>query len=252
MKLSATAAGLAACLVLAAPAAADGLMPHHATYEMSIAQPEGVVLNEGDFIINATTDCNMWNMSSVMTLDFDMGGQNIFVASTMVAQEAYDGSSITYQTAVAGPQGGHEVSATGSHDDGEIVVTDAAGTRAVAIDDDVLLPTAATLEMVERLRDGETAFTIKTWAAQGAHDVTENKIEVLENEPDLDGLPDGDYLDGEVWVIRLTQGEGETASEAIMQVHESGVTSRLVVGVGPVLFEGKLIAFENFSYVDCD
>jgi hypothetical protein len=93
---------------------------------------------------------------------------------------------------------------------------------------------------VDQLEAGKTDFTIKAVELSSPDGVAESHFEVLSQSPfsprrlpaDSAGL-----LKGKFWLVRATIQSSRGSEEIMMQVHDSGVTSRILVTVSGIAME---------------
>ncbi len=251
------AAMLLAAMLVAAPAAAQ-LKPHMASYGAVLKNVPAGVEGSGSITVSTMLRCRSWHYGQSTSLVISAGGRPaVAMAIGLQGEEAADGRSMSYrsQTALNGQRSDIEGkgSAAGPGQAGRIEIVQDGVARTVALPDGAFFMVAGAARMLEELRAGRTPFKIRAFDPVSTQQVLEQGYSIVPSPFADTKLPAdaGGLLAGRSWVVRSVGAVGGQTLETVLQVHESGVVSRVLQTVGGIAVEFTLQHLQPLPAVPC-
>lgn len=112
---------------------------------------------------------------------------------------------------------------------------------------------AATKKILAELKAGKKSFTVKVYDSAVTHAVVEQTYEIVPSPFSNVALPDdpSGMLNGKNWVLKYVATVNGQPSETFLQIHESGVSSRVLQSIGGIQIEFTLKSLQGFPAIGC-
>lgn len=251
---------LVVAMILALPGAAGAaeLKPHMAMYKAALnGAPAGVTV-DGQIITSLIQRCKIWDVRQSMNLTVGANGRTAMVmVMGQEGEESVDGKSMTAKTQLV--VNGQDVRTTdkaataGLGKAGKVEVEQGGQRATVEIPDGGYFFAGAVNRMLSELRDGKKSFTLKVYDSAITHAVAEQKYEIAPSPFSAAALPadPSGLLKGKSWVMKYSATVNGQPSETFVQLHESGVSSRILQNMGGIQIEFTLQSLQGFPASGC-
>jgi hypothetical protein len=245
-------------LTVPASVGAGELKPHMAMYGASLKGAPAGVTAEGQIIISLIQRCKIWDVRQSMNLIVGANGRTALVmVMGQEGEESIDGKSMTAKTQLA--VNGKDMRSTdkattaGLGKAGKVDVEQGGARSTVELPDGSYFFAGAANRMVNELGDGKKAFTLKVYDSAITHAISEQKYELVPSPFSNAALPadPGGLLKGKSWVVKYSTTINGQPSETFVQVHESGVSSRIMQNIGGIQIEFTLQSLQGFPVIGC-
>jgi len=238
-----------------APASAEDLVAHHATYVLSLApnsRNSQITGADGILVYDLKKTCDGWatdlKLKFVMSLD---DGDTRGIETSQVTWEANDGSS--YRYSIKNGTGGQAGQLRG-----EAQVDVAAGGKATAtadlparseakLPDGTLFPTRHTRELLKKAAEGENVFTAEFFDGSASTEAMQASAVIGAGEKDWSGLSKPfPELKGKVsYPIGLAfylsdSSDAVPDNEQVLRLYENGVLGAMSFSYGNIKIRAVL------------
>lgn len=249
---------VAVFLILPGMAGAAELKPHKATLKVTLKGAPGGAKAEGSSVMSIMQRCKTWDVRQSMNLTIEAKGRpGLVMVLNQESAEAIDGKSLNAKTlmTVNGQQirSTDKGTAAGLGKAGKVEVDRAGMRETVELPDGAYFHAAGTNRIVRELADGKKAFTVKTYDSAAAHAVSEQAYAVVPSPFTAAALPAdaSGLLKGQSWVVKVTSSFNGRPSEIFLQIHESGVVSRMLQSVSGMQVEFTLDTLQSLPATGC-
>ena len=241
---------------------ATEIAPHGATYNLVLRKtglPERVTGSSGKLLIRVERICEGWRIGT--RLDFQAklaNGETFHVEIVNGIEESTEGDLLSFSTLTrlngevqSATKGAAE---TGPEEGGRAIFT--SPTRSEApLRKGTLFPAAAARELLEKLVAGRTQVQrlIFDGSAPGPYEVLDT---VARGRLAPGGAPTGDgaLLNTPSWRLQSlwTRDDGREKIQALeVQLHSNGVTSRMIIDLGAMTLDARLVEIQRLPQPDC-
>jgi hypothetical protein len=247
-----------AVLTLPASAGAGELKSHMAMYKATLKGAPAGVTADGQIILSVMQRCKIWDFRQSMNLVVNANGKTaMLMVLGQEGEESIDGKALTSKSMLA--VNGQQMQTTdkgttaGLGKAGKVEVEQGGARKTVTIPDGGYFFAGATNKMLAELDAGKKSFVIMVYDPMITHDVAEQTYAVTPSPFSDAPLPadPGTLLKGKSWAVKSTMMVNGRPSETFVQVHESGVSSRILQNIGGIQIEFTLQSLQGFPAIGC-
>lgn len=258
MKRLARALVFVAVLGMPGAAGAADLKSHMAMYQATLKGAPANVTANGQIALSAVLRCKTWNFGQSMNLGIDANGKSAFLMVVgQEGEESSDGKSMTHKTMLM--INGQRIETKGKGTTaglgkaGKVEIEQGGVVRTVEIAAGTYFVAGAMGRMIAELSAGKKSFAIKAYDPATTYQVLDQTYTVVPSPFSAKPLPDdpNGLLAGKSWIVKSTVSVGGQTSETVLQVHASGVTSRILQNIGGVEVEFTLDNLIGFPPIGC-
>jgi len=234
------------------------LIGSYVDYQVDVQNLPAGTTADGTWQIGMAPLCKQWKINQIVNLNVRAGKNAVSIVLVQQGDESADGLTGNYsmQMSANGQQVQINQSVTfpAKGQPGKMNIAVGPNTTATDIPPDVKLVAAGTQYMLDQLSAGKTDFSVKLVEPSSPNGVVEARVEVLPNSPFSDKKLPADTsgaLKGKSWFIKMTVTSSGQAQELKMQLHESGVTSRILANISGVQMEMTARSITIFPKPNC-
>ncbi len=255
-----SAAGLLAATWFAAPmpASAADLVGHYLDYQVEFRNLPAGAKTDGTWQSSAVAICKMWKTSQLAALSISVGSKSVSLVIVQQSDEAADGltGNYTVQATANGQKNDIRAGVTfpAKGQPGKMDLTSGGNTVTKAIPAGVLMQAAFLQSMLDQLSSGKTEFTLQSIEPLTDTGYEEVHVEVLPNSPfGATPLPadTSGALKGKVWFLKATHKSDGNTQDVMLQMHESGVVSRILANISGIQLEMTVRSVTVFPKPGC-
>ncbi len=243
-------------LGLLTPAGAADLKGHIAVYKLTVSHPG--VEADGQLLISAHRACKTWSVNQTSSLELGSGGRTLLVmVQQHQSQESTDGRSMTSKSEAIFNGQKAEVSSVGTAAGlgkaGKVEVEQGGAKRTVTLPDGAYFGLGASARLIDELKSGKQKFSITGFDQVTTNEVLTQNYEVVASPFTQDKLPGehGGLLDGKSWNVKTSFEVRGAPQTVFTTVHESGVTSRMLLTLDKVKIEYTLTEVQPLPASPC-
>lgn len=220
------------------------LMGSYVDYQVELKNLPSGAKGEGLWQISLTPLCRQLKLTQLVNLSVEMGKNRIYIVMVQEGDESADGLAGNYkmQLTANGQKADliQSVTFAGKNQPGKMNLTVGKTTTTKDVPAGVMLVGAATHHMIDQLLAGKTDFAMKIIEPTAPDGVVEMRVEVLPTSPFSDKPLPADTsgaLKGKSWFTKATITAGGASQEMKFQIHETGVTSRILANMSGIEME---------------
>jgi len=243
-------------LGISTPAGAADLKGHIAVYKLTVNHPG--VEADGQLLISAHRACKTWSVNQTSSLELGSGGRMVLVLIQQhQSQESTDGRSMTAKSEAIFNDTKAEISSVGTAAGlgkaGKVEVEQAGAKRTVTLPDGAYFGLGASARMIDELKSGKQKFAVTGFDQVTTSELLTQNYEVVASPFTQDTLPGdhGGLLDGKSWNLKSSFDVRGVPQTVFVTVHESGVTSRLLLTLDKIKVEYTLTEVQPLPASPC-
>ncbi len=255
------APSLVLMVLVAAPAAAQSLAPHEATYHLTIRGGAGgqQLSGGGKATVKVERTCTAWRLFTVMTMSFAAGGQKLSMTLRLAAVESLDGLTYESRTRVVAGKMREEIKVVAKRTAdgvGTATVTKNTGRRTVHLPKGTIFPLSHVRRTLVDIAKGQTSRSSLVFDHESSGQVMLVSDKVASAPvPPLSAIAaplrvDKAYrVQSQAFSRRDSSGGGRPGLDEI--VLGNGVTLIMRAKVGGLSLSGKLVSAKPLKPETC-
>lgn len=245
-------------LLLPTAANAANLVPHEATYRITLGT--GSVAPEIGTARNRLGDaCQRWSLERDVNVSLALTqALHYDIVSSLKADQTRNGTTFDYRLTrqMNGDRSERRGEVTINRTGGRAVLHTPQGVENIAMPGGTLLPASLVGGVLDRLEGGESTFSVRTFDAEIVSNVFNVGVQRIDDErlaPQSVGAALVRSIDSPVWPLQLTfsRSDGSELFTAKALVHENGVISRLDLTFGFVNLGVELTSYRPLPPTSC-